>query len=202
AEDQARRRAMLEPAVTVADGETQEPIAIERRGPPEEVDLRFAELLEIGRYALEIRVETPGDDEPVRHSARLERRALEVADLDGMVEQLVVVRRAVLAEALLVDVPRRERRRDVPRLADGVPRPLERDFDLLVVAALGQQENARTVEVAAASIEIRAADGQVECVDDDRDRKLALGAAHEPRVARGLLDRQRTALSGSADRDD
>src|SRR5204862_532723 len=52
AEDQARRGAMLEPAPGVAaDGEAQEPVAVERRRAAEELDLRLADQLQVGRDA-------------------------------------------------------------------------------------------------------------------------------------------------------
>ena len=108
---------MLEAAVTFADGEAKKPIAIERRGPAEELDLRRADLREVRRDALEVGLEPARDDEVMRHAGGLELDALEVADLDGMVEQLVVVVCAIGAEAALVDLARRERRRDAPVFA-------------------------------------------------------------------------------------
>ena len=127
---------MLEAAVTVADREAEKPIAIERRGPAEEIDLRRADLREIRRDSIEVGLETSGDDEVVRHAGRLELDALEVADLDGMVEQLVVVGGAVRAEAALVELARCERRRDAPVFAKRVRRRLERELDRLGVAPL------------------------------------------------------------------
>ena len=108
---------------------------------------------------LEVRLETARDDEVMRHAGRLELDALEVADLDGMIEQLVVVGCARYdAEAALVDLARCERRRDAPVFAQRVRRRLERDLDRLGIAPLGQHEHARAVEVAAAA---------------DRDRRRA-----------------------------
>ena len=127
---------MLEAAVAVADGEAKKPIAIERRGPAEELDLRGADLLQVRRDSLEVRLEPARDDEVMRHAGGLELDALEVADLDGMVEQLVVIGRAIGSEAALVDLTRRERRRDAPVLAHGVRRRLERDLDRLASRGL------------------------------------------------------------------
>src|SRR6185503_15755549 len=78
AEHQTRRRAVLEPAVTVRDGQPQEPIARERGGASEEIDLRSADLPQIRRYALEIRFETTRHDEVVRDARGLELDALEI----------------------------------------------------------------------------------------------------------------------------
>ncbi len=97
---------MLEAAVAVADGQAEEPITVERRGPAEELDLRRADLRKIRRDPVEIGFEAARDDEAMRHAGRLELDALEVADLDGMVEQLVVVAGAIRAEAALVDLAR------------------------------------------------------------------------------------------------
>src|SRR5690606_30954443 len=58
-EHQARRRAMLETAVAAAGRDAKKAISIERRRTAEEIDLRLAELLEIGSDALEIAVEPP-----------------------------------------------------------------------------------------------------------------------------------------------
>ena len=120
AEDEARRGAMLETAVAVGDGQAEKPIAIERRGRAEELDLRRAELAQVHGDALEVRLEPARDDEVVRHAAGLELDALEVADLDGMVEQLVVVLRVVGAEAALVDLAgaRARLRRASPRTTE------------------------------------------------------------------------------------
>ena len=70
AEDQARRRAMLEAAVALADGEAEKPIALERRGPAEELDLRRADLLQVRRDAVEVGLEPARDDEVMRHAGR------------------------------------------------------------------------------------------------------------------------------------
>ena len=201
-EDQAARRSVLEPAIAVAGGQSQEPVAVERRGPAEEVDLRLADLLQIGGNALEVGFEAPGHHETVRHARGLELHALEIGDLDGMVEQLVVVGRRVATEAFVVDVDGLERRRDAPGFAERVPRPLEIDLDGLAVAAFRQQEQARSVEIAAPPVEIRAAHGLVERVDGDRDGELVLRPAHDPGAAVDLLDRQSSSAAHGADRHD
>ena len=164
-EDQARRRPMLEAAVTVADREAQKPIAIERRGPPEEIDLRLADLPQIRADSLEVRLETSGDDQVVRHAGGFEVDALEVADLDRVVEQLIVIGRTIDSEAALVDATRCERRRDAPILAKDVPRRLDRELYRLRLAPVGQDEHARSVEVTAAPIQVCTANRLIERMD-------------------------------------
>src|SRR5262249_43402743 len=131
-EDQARGCAMLEPAPAVpTDDVTEKPVAIERRGPAEELDLRLADMRQVGRDAFEVGVEAPRDDEMVRDAGSYELDALEVADLDRVIEQLVVVGGAVDPESPLAHFDARERGRDTPSLADRVARRLESDLDAL-----------------------------------------------------------------------
>ena len=109
---------MLETAVAVADGGHLEQIAVERRGDlrraAEEIDLPLADAREIAREPLEIGVLPAGDRDLVAHAARGERGEREIAHLDRMVDQLVVVRRAIAAEAVRRRAVRGQRRRDAP----------------------------------------------------------------------------------------
>src|SRR4029079_19329767 len=75
AEDQAGGRAMLESAVAVPDDEAQEPVALERRRAPEQLDLRLANLLQVRGHALEIGLEPSGHDEVMRHARGFELHA-------------------------------------------------------------------------------------------------------------------------------
>jgi hypothetical protein len=84
-EDQARRRAMLEPPVTVPDRESQERIARKGRRSPEELDLRLAELAQILCDTIEIGAGTACEDEPVRYAGRLELDDIESTDLERMI---------------------------------------------------------------------------------------------------------------------
>src|SRR5690606_33325988 len=117
-EHQARRCAMLEATEPVARCQAEEPVARKRWRRTEELDLRRANLRDIGRDAVEVGLETSRNDEAMRHATRFELDALELADLDGMIEQLVVVGRAVGAEAVFVEVAGLERGRNAPVLAD------------------------------------------------------------------------------------
>src|SRR5690606_28387564 len=106
----------------------------------EEIDLRLAELLEIGSDALEIAVEPPRDDEPVRNAAGVEADLLESGNLERMVDQLVVVVGAIAPEAPLVDGDWPHGRRDAPLGATRIRRPLELELDGLALAILRHQE--------------------------------------------------------------
>src|SRR5690606_29017634 len=201
-EDQARRRAMLEAAVAVADGKAEEPVPIERRRPAEEVDLRLAELAEVRGDSLEIRIEAARDHEPMRNAGRVEVHALEAADLERMIDQLVVALGAVAAETALVDGDGQHRGCDAPILAALVVWRLELELDRLAPVPLGDQEQARAVEVRAAPVEVSAAHGLIERVNLDRHDELPLGAAKPPRGLVRLLRGQRAPAALAADRDD
>ena len=76
-----------------------------------ETDGRFADFLRIGQQARAIECRRgAGDDESVWHAAGLEGAAPERAQLKRTVGQFVVVRRLVGAEALRVDLERRQPR--------------------------------------------------------------------------------------------
>ena len=57
--------------------------------------MRFAKLREIRRNTLEIRPVSPGNYEKMRHAYYFECRVGEIAHLDRMVNELVVVFRSV-----------------------------------------------------------------------------------------------------------
>src|SRR5690606_38396812 len=109
--------AMLEPAVSFADGEAEKPVPIVRRRSTERIDLDLTELPEIGGHAVEIRFEAPCHDEVVRYAAGFELDAFEIADVDGMIDELVVIRCRVAAVPLVVDGDALHRSRDTPVLA-------------------------------------------------------------------------------------
>ncbi len=132
----------------------------------------------------------------------LEVDALEVADLDRMVDELVVVGRDVAAEAALVDVRRRQRRRDAPRGRRRLARRRELDFDGLVLAAGRRREHVRAVDERAPAVEIRAAHRLVERVHGQRHGQRPIGARAAPGRLRDLLDADLAAAARRADRDD
>src|SRR5690606_8896288 len=177
-------------------------ITIERRRAAEEVDLRFAELLEIGRDALEVAIESPGDDEPMRNAGRVELDLVERGDLERMIDQLVVVGRAIASEAPLVDRDRTHRRRDAPLGATGIRRRLEVELDGLALSILRNQKQRRAVEERAPRIEERAAHRRIERVDLRRHDELALRASAPPRALVRLLDDDRSPAALRANADD
>jgi hypothetical protein len=92
--DQRRAGAMLEPAPALVDGVEQEQVALERRlaARVPEPDRGLADPLRVGekRLAIEVR-QGAGDDELVDDARRAEAAAPEAAELDRVVDQLVVV---------------------------------------------------------------------------------------------------------------
>ena len=88
---------------TIGDGLGHEHVAIHRRLLRlrlEQRDLRFANALQVGGQTRHVEPDhAPGDHDVVRHAMRLEGRQCEFAQRDGMIDQLVVVLRAILAEA-------------------------------------------------------------------------------------------------------
>ncbi|ABA50678.1 hypothetical protein BURPS1710b_3583 [Burkholderia pseudomallei 1710b] len=175
--DERRRRAMLEPAVAVADRLRHEHVARHRRAPGlrlEQRDLRLAHPLQVGREPLEIE---PGhaarDRDVVRHAVRVERREREFAERDRMIDQLVVILRAVRAEAVAFRAARlRQRRRDAPAPVRVARRPLDHYLARRILAAERREKHARAVEEAARVVQVRGAHRQVPRVDvvAQRDR--------------------------------
>ncbi len=85
-EDQARRRSVLEAAISVPDGKSHEDVSVERWRAAEESYLRLAEALQILGNPLHLRIDSAGNDEFVRNALSLELDALEITDLDGMIQ--------------------------------------------------------------------------------------------------------------------
>src|SRR5690349_3346970 len=102
ATNEARARPVLEATVAITDGGDLEQVAIERRTTvrcaAKKIDLPLANAREIAREPLEIRVLLAGNRDLVPHFARGERREREVTHLDRVIDELVVVARAIDAE--------------------------------------------------------------------------------------------------------
>ena len=95
---------MLEAPVAVADREHLEQVALERRARPrpvEELDVEAADARQVRGEAPEVGVVPTRDRHVVGRAAGLEGHVREVGDLDGVVDQLVVVRGTVEAESPL-----------------------------------------------------------------------------------------------------
>lgn len=140
----------------------------------------------------------PGDRDLVRHASHVEARPGEVAGLDRMIEELVVVDGAIGAEAALGRPVARHGGRHPPRrifVARGC-----RDVDdaRRVLAAFGQQEHRRAVEIAAGGVEVGRAHRQVERVHLRDDRHASARGRRVPRALVDLPDRQRLAVARRA----
>ncbi len=147
-------------------------------------------------------MDVPGDDDVVHGAARLERRVGEVRHLHGVVDQLVVVVRAIAAEAPERGAGRAQRRRHAPPATGLAGRRGDLHLTGRIGAAVGAQEYERAVEVAARGVEVRAADREVERVHlrDDGERTGARRRA--PKVLRFLLDGDGFARRFGAHRDE
>src|SRR5207249_1812899 len=101
AAEQAGARAVLEAAVAVAHHGELKQIAIERRRAvrraAEKVNVPLTNAREIAREALDIGVLPSGERDLVTHAARGEGGKREVAHLDRMIDQRVVVLRTIAA---------------------------------------------------------------------------------------------------------
>src|SRR6185369_893485 len=156
--------AMLEPAVTVADRGDLKEIATEGSTAAlratEQVDVPLANALQIRRETIEVDADLARDRDVVRRAARLEGRELEVAHFHRMIDQLVVVRRAVGAEAPWFGTRGGQGGRDAPiAIRDALWRGnvhLARRFG----AAFGTEEYRRAVEIAPQGIEVGRANGE------------------------------------------
>ena len=173
--DQRRAGAVLEAAMALLDRVEQEQVARERRrgatfAVPER-DLRGADAPHVGEQPRTVETrQRAGDDERVPHPAGLEAAAPEAAELERVVDELVVV------GGLEVVAPRRRRHCGGHLPVSG--QPGERHAVALVLAAVDAQEHAGAVEEAAPRVEVGAAHRDVEAVDevDDGERGAVLAS--------------------------
>jgi hypothetical protein len=154
---QARARAMLEAPVAFAHGRDLEQIAIERcRAVPaaaEEVAMPLADPREIAPQAIEIRALPAAHRDLVRRAAGDERREGEIAHLDGVVDQFVVVRGVIATESGLRRRIARQRGGHAPVAADRAFGGGDVDLAAPVGPSVGAEIQARPVEVAARGVE-------------------------------------------------
>ncbi|MNQ77235.1 hypothetical protein D3C85_920950 [compost metagenome] len=173
---QRRAGAMLQPAVTVARHHRHEDVAVgtvqERRALRarfEERDLCLADLLHVVGDARQIQIRRDaGEHQFVLGPMGDETRHLRRAHLDGMVDQRVVVRRQVQAEAVaagraFVAVGFRKAGVDLPALDAARRRQVHQAGQ--VVLAMHAQENAGAIEEAVSFVQMRAAHRQVPGID-------------------------------------
>ena len=107
--DERGTRAVLEPAAAVLEGVQHEDVAIERgaSGAVPEADLGLAQPARVGEETVAVEIgQRAGDDELVDHAGSIEAAAPEAAELDRMVDELVVVGGDVLVASLSADARR------------------------------------------------------------------------------------------------
>ncbi len=188
AAEEARARPVFESRVAVADSRDLEQIAIEGRAA-EEVDLPLAHALEVAREPRQVGRLPAGDRDVMRYAAGFEGRQRKVAGLDRVVDQFVVVRGAVGAEAIGGRARAQHRRGHAPAR---VGRPFRRhdvDDARCVLAAFRKQEHRRSVEVAARGVEVGGAHRQIVRIDLCHHRQRADAWCGLPDVLAGLRDR-------------
>src|SRR6476469_3144733 len=181
---------MLQSTVTVADSVDQKHVAIERRRCSEELDMGLTESAQVFAQTIHVRFMAPADGDGVRYTAGLELGERECPYLDGMVDQLVVVGRAIDTEAIGWRVLSAQRRSHAPGARLRSSRRQNCDVAGALLLAKHSQKYARTVEEAACGIEIGTANGQIVCVHLHRDRHRSVGRRGDPGVFVELRDRQ------------
>ena len=180
--------AVLQAAITLGHRVEQEDIAIERRcgvGMPES-DLALADAARVDQQALAVKAwQSTGNDDFVVDVAGLEAAAPEIAQLDRVVDQLIVVSRLELQ----ADAVRRDRHRG-GHLPTGRQSP-QAQAVRLGVAAVDPQAQAGAVEEASARIEKCSSHRVVKRIDPVADReRCAPCAVDAPAGLVKLLDRQ------------
>ena len=194
--------AMLEPAIAVADRGNLKEVAVEGRTAPwratEQVDVPLANAPQVGREPVQVGVDLAGDRDVVRRAARLEGRHVEIGHFHRMVDQLVVVGRAVGAERPRRGTRARQCGRNAPVAKGGA---LRRD-DLHLARRIGTtfraEENRRAVEIATEAVEVRRANGEIERVDVRHYGQRSGAGRCAPKILGFLGDRHRADLFASA----
>ncbi len=206
--------AMLQAAVAIGRDHGHEHVAAvaveEGRGLGlgfEQADLRFTDLLQVAAHALQIEL---------RHIAREHHVVLgatgaeaahgEVAHLDGVIDQLVVVCHLVAAEAVALGTTAAWRlahgRGDTPAgigLAVGC---MDVDRARLVFLPFGAEEDRAAVEEAVRGVQVRGAHGQVPGVDLIAERKRPVHRCRLPALLVQLGQCHRLAAGIRADAHD
>jgi hypothetical protein len=142
---------MLEASMSLTRRCYLEQVAVDRctarRRAAEEIDVPLTQPAEVAREALEVPLLTAGDRDFVRDAARRKRSECEVADLDRMIDQLVVVRRVIATESLRRGGIPRQRRCDAPVHEFGARRRRNLDAARNLLVSVGTQEYAGAVEI-------------------------------------------------------
>lgn len=159
-----------------------------------------AKLPEIAAQPLHVHVVPAGDGNLVRHAARHERAEREGAHLDGVVDQLVVVRRGIGSESVAWRALAGHCRGDAPSTVARAARPQDLDLAGARLRAEHAEEHAWPVEEAVRGVQVRAAHRQVPRVDFGRDGQRAAAGRRAPGVLVDLGDAHRPAAARGTDR--
>ena len=207
--EQRGRGAVFEPAVAVADDHGEEDVARHGRRAAEQVDLPLADACEVGTQARGVAVVPAGEDHIVGDAAGGEGGEGEVAHLDRVVDQRVVILGPVEAKAVArggaVDAGGFGQCGGDTPLANGLPhRRTQVDQAGLLFLPLDREEQAGAVEEAVGLVQMRAAHRQIPCVD--RVVELQRGALRHraglPARFVALLQRHRLSAGGGFEGDD
>ena len=143
-----------------------------------------------------------GERDLVRHAGGLEAFQPEAAHLDRVVDQRVVVGRAVAAETVSGRAGFRQRRRDPPVAKRAAGRRCEIDLVRLAVAAVDPDEDAGAVEEPVRFVEMRRAHRRVPGVHPIPEAERPAARRRAPAVLVDLVDRDRRSAAVGGQRDD
>jgi hypothetical protein len=128
----------------------------------EERNLCFADGFQVSLQARHVQVRHAArDDDVVRDAVRLERGQFEIAHFDRVVDQLIVVGRAIGAEAIALGARFFHRGRHAPGAGSRIGRPLDVDLVRRRFLPHHAQEHAGAVEEAVGLVQVRSAHRQV-----------------------------------------
>ncbi|CFW01053.1 Uncharacterised protein [Bordetella pertussis] len=208
---QGGARAMLQAAVAVARDHGHEHVAAgavqEGRllaARLEEGDLRLADALHVGGDARQVQPRRhAGEHQFVFGAMRLETDDLRRAHLDRVVDQRVVVGRAVAAEAMAAGRARQPLRLgqagvDLPAFDAARRRQVENAGRVFL--PVHAQENAGAVEKAVAFVQVRAAHREIPRIHRIVDLQRAAARRHLPGVVVDLVHRHRPAAGARGQR--
>src|SRR5258708_20729190 len=182
---------MLESAVAFADCSHEEYVTLHRRRLAEEANVMLAQSLEVALQPARVGSMAAGDHDVVRHAPGAEARERELAHLHGVIDELVVVRCDIGAEAVGFRAFPRHRGGNAPI---AVTRPSgPNDLELARCAFLPEnaQEHAGSVEESVSGVEMRAAHRQVPRVHFDAHRQGPVDGLRAPGVLIEFLEGDR-----------
>ena len=162
---QAGAGAVFEAAVAVTDNHDLEQVVIHRRRFAVEANVVLADFFQVRGKPFRVAFEATGERDIVRHAAGFERNQLEIAHFDGVIDEIVVIDRAVATETVSLGIEARQRRGHAPVFAALAAGAFDHDLAGLVGLADHFEKNAAAVVVAMRVIEMRGANREVVGID-------------------------------------